>query len=140
MGSHGVAIGALLGSLLAAVPVAAREIVIANESISAPSISAGDLERVFLGKSTKIRGDRVEIAVLSEGVTHAEFLTSYLHKNPRQFLSHWRKMCFTGKGSMPVSFASERELAAYVRATPGAIGYIDSGTPHAAVKTLAVSP
>ena len=109
----GIWLRCLAGSLLlSAASAAAEEIVIANLSVGTEAIAAGELESIFLGKSTRIGGERVEIAVLSDGVTHADFLTSYVRKNPKQFLSHWRKICFTGKGSMPVTFVTEPELVA----------------------------
>jgi hypothetical protein len=39
---------------------------------------------------------------------------------------------------MPAAFATEAELVAFVAATPGAVGYIDSATPHEGVKEVAV--
>jgi ABC-type phosphate transport system substrate-binding protein len=131
-------LGAALLALLLAVPAVADQIVIANASVPVDTVEATNLERVFLGKSTRVDGQRVGIVVLSGGATHAGFLTSYLGKNPQQFLSHWRKLCFTGKGTMPSTCRTEEELVAYVTGTPGTIGYIDPATPHAGVKVLAV--
>ncbi len=130
----------LAGLMLSiAIPASAGQIVIANESVPVDAVGANNLERVFLGKSTKMEGAKVGIAVLAEGATHSEFLTSFLKKNPKQFLSHWRRICFSGKGTMPTTFTTEEELVAHVAATPGAIGYVDSDTPHAGVKVLLVS-
>ena len=49
-------------------------------------------------------------------------------------------MVFTGKGSLPRLFESEEELVQFVRNTPGAIGFIQSATPHDGVKTIAMTP
>lgn len=116
----------------------AGQIVIANESVAADSLPVENLERVFLGKSTKIDGERVGLVVLAGGATHNGFLTSYLKKSPKQFLSHWRKLCFTGQGTMPSTAESESDLVARVASTPGSIGYIDASTPHEGVKVLAI--
>ena len=40
---------------------------------------------------------------------------------------------------MPKSFASDREIVAYVSKTKGAIGYVDIGTPVEGVKILTIS-
>jgi ABC-type phosphate transport system substrate-binding protein len=58
---------------------------------------------------------------------------------PQQFTNHWRKIVFSGTGKEPRTFDSESELVAFVARTPGAIGYVDSSTPHARVKTLEVN-
>lgn len=124
--------------LLSAARANAGQIVIAHESVAADSLPVENLERVFLGKSTKLDGQRVGLVVLAGGATHDGFLTSYLKKSPKQFLSHWRKLCFTGQGTMPSTAGSESELVARVASTPGSIGYIDAGTPHDGVKVLAI--
>jgi ABC-type phosphate transport system substrate-binding protein len=116
----------------------AGQIVIANESVVADSLAMENLERVFLGRGMKVDGQRVGVVVLAGGETHQGFLASYLKKNPRQFLSHWRKLCFTGQGTMPSTARTESELVERVASTPGAIGYIDAGTPHDGVKVLAI--
>jgi hypothetical protein len=46
---------------------------------------------------------------------------------------------FTGKGSMPKSFASDAEILKYVAKTPGAIGYVSAGADAAGVKKIAVN-
>lgn len=126
-------------TVLFGVAAQAGEIVIVNESIAASSADAKTIQQVFLGRSTKIDGDRVGIAVLEGGATHAGFLTDIVKRNPKQFLSHWRRLCFSGKGTMPRTFFTEDALVAYVASTPGAIGYISDTTPHTDVKVLAIN-
>ena len=120
-------------------PVMAEEIIIANPAFDVESVDAKTLGRVFLGKTSRLEGEKVEVVVLQEGsATHANFLTSYVKRNPKQFLSHWRKLCFSGKGILPKAFETEEELVAHVAATPGAIGYISKSTPHEDVKVIRI--
>jgi hypothetical protein len=41
-------------------------------------------------------------------------------------MNYWRKMIFTGKGVMPISFDQETEAIDYIGRTEGAIGYVAS--------------
>ncbi|MBZ0267773.1 hypothetical protein K8I85_06425 [bacterium] len=127
----------LLAGALAA-PASAAQVVIANQSVPMDTVATESLRRVFLGTTTKVDGQKVGIAVLADGETHSGFLTSYLHRNPKQFLSHWRRICFSGKGTLPPTFQTEAELVAHVAATPGAIGYVDADTPLEGVKRITV--
>jgi ABC-type phosphate transport system substrate-binding protein len=45
---------------------------------------------------------------------------------------------FTGKGSMPKSFASDAEVVKYVSTTKGAIGYVSAAADVASAKKIAV--
>jgi hypothetical protein len=42
----------------------------------------------------------------------------------------------TGGGTSPKSFESEQELRAFVAATPGAVGFVDSANVDASVVVL----
>jgi ABC-type phosphate transport system substrate-binding protein len=39
---------------------------------------------------------------------------------------------------MPAAFDTEADVVTHVSRTPGAIGYIDDGTPHDEVKVISV--
>jgi len=117
----------------------AGEIVIANESVAVDAIDAETLKNVFLGKATKLDdGSKVVFAVQSSGATSEAFLKDQVGKSPSQFLSYWRKLAFSGKGSMPEEVGDDVGMVAYVKSTPGAIGYVSDGAALDGVKTLAV--
>ena len=50
----------------------------------------------------------------------------------------WKKLVFTGKGSMPESVNSEAELVALIAKTPGAIGYISADKVGDGIKAIPV--
>jgi ABC-type phosphate transport system substrate-binding protein len=52
--------------------------------------------------------------------------------------TYYRSLVFTGKGSMPKSFASEADVVAYVAKTKGAIGYVSAAANTADAKVLEV--
>jgi ABC-type phosphate transport system substrate-binding protein len=48
----------------------------------------------------------------------------------------WQKRVFAGRDTPPIEKASDDEVVAYVKATPGAIGYVAPGTALTGVKVL----
>jgi ABC-type phosphate transport system substrate-binding protein len=53
--------------------------------------------------------------------------------------AYWQQMIFGGKGVPPPEKSSDADVVAYVRDTPGAIGYVWSGTDVSGVKVVAVT-
>ena len=117
----------------------AQVVVIANNSVGAPSISQADLHDVFTGSASSFKGGgQVSPVLLKSGSAHEAFLDKYVGKSDAGFRAGWRSLLFSGQSTMPRTFDSDAEVVEYVAHTPGAIGYISSGSPHAGVKTLAV--
>ncbi len=113
--------------------------VIANSSVGASSVSAEELKGVFLGtKSSLSDGSHVEPVLLKSGAVHEAFLKDYVGKSDAALETYYRSLVFTGKGSMPKSFASEAEVVAFVEKTKGAIGYVSAATATASAKVLEV--
>ncbi|MGA2349573.1 MAG: hypothetical protein ABSF70_03995 [Terracidiphilus sp.] len=112
--------------------------VIANTSVSASSISAGDIKDVFLLDKDSLGGSHVEPVLARGGAAHEAFLKEYLGKNDTALQAFYRSLVFTGKASMPKSLPSDAEVVAYVAKTKGAVGYVSSGAPTEGVKTLQV--
>jgi ABC-type phosphate transport system substrate-binding protein len=133
----GALVLALIG--LAGQNAAAATVVIANEGVSADTIAKRELQKIFLGRSTQFGGQKLVVVTLGNGSSHEAFTQDYLQMTPQQFTNHWRKIVFSGTGKEPRAFDSEAELVAFVARTPGAIGYISSGTSHSGVKTLDVN-
>lgn len=120
-----------------AISAGAGEIVIGHPDLGLTSIKAETVKNVFLGKTTKLdNGVKVSFGILKEGPAHENFLGGVVGKTPSQFLSYWRKLAFSGKGTMPEEFESEDALVAYVKTTPGAIGYVSDSAATAGVAVL----
>lgn len=117
----------------------AQVTVIANNSVVASSISQTDLHDIFTGSASSIKGGgQVSPALLKSGPAHEAFLNKYVGKSDAAFRAAWRRLLFSGQSTMPKILDSDAEMVGYVASTPGAIGYIGSGSPHPGVKTLAV--
>jgi ABC-type phosphate transport system substrate-binding protein len=124
---------------LAVQPTAAADVVVvAHPGVAVSEVSAADLKEIFLGTKTAVGGSDVQPVLAESGAAHEAFLKSYVGKSEQALKVHFKSLVFTGKGSMPKSFASDAEIVKFVAATKGAIGYVSAGAEGAGVKTLAV--
>ncbi|MBD3221923.1 phosphate ABC transporter substrate-binding protein [bacterium] len=125
--------------MLAPLAVQAGVVVIANDSVPATSLSAGDLQSIFLGRqSSWSDGSAISPAVLGGGPVAEEFLKTYVKKSPSQFQAFWKKALFTGTGTPPEEVGSDAAMLEYVAATAGAIGFISDATAADGVEVLTV--
>jgi ABC-type phosphate transport system substrate-binding protein len=124
---------------LAAVAFAADVVIVANPSVKASEISAEELKLVFLGTKTALSdGSAVEPVLAQSGAIHEAFLKSYVGKSDAALRNYYKTLVFTGKGSMPKSFASDAEIVAFVAKTKGAIGYLGAPPTGGGVKRINV--
>ena len=103
--------------------------VIVHESNSQTSISKSALARMFL-KKTKKWPHGSEVSAIDQRATNAirdEFTTQIHGKRPSAILAFWQKMIFSGRETPLPEAASDREVVQYVRALPGAGGYVSTG-------------
>jgi hypothetical protein len=54
--------------------------------------------------------------------------------------NYWNQVIFSGLGVPPPVKASDPEVLAYVKANPGAVGYVSATAPITEVKVLRVEP
>ena len=128
---------AFMACLWSVQPLWAEPIVIANDSVSVSTIDDSTIQKIYLGKKSKWEdGTKIVPFALANGNVHEVFLNTYIKKSPSQFSTYWKQMIFSGKGVPPTAFGSEEEMVKYVSTTSGAIGYIDSATPHNDVRVL----
>lgn len=128
-------------SCLVFIPDASAEnvTIICNKSVPETNLSKSDLRNIFLGKKRGWEDDNpVTIVTLKEGEAHDRFCMKYTRKSSMQFKSYWRYMQFTGKGQIPKSCDSEKEMIDSVATTKGAIGYISSEQKPVNVKILSI--
>jgi len=129
--------------LLAAAPPAHAEgpgfQVIVHPSNPAESVSRRQLSDMFLKKLTHwpdgTTAEPVEPPEKSR--TRAYFLSDVMNGRSALALKmFWQKRVFSGRDTPPLEKASEEEVVAFVKATPGAIGYVAPTTPVVGVKVL----
>lgn len=134
---------ALLGLLLGAGHLAAQDSgfkVIVHSTNPASSMSAGDLSKIFLKKTTNWSDGRTATPVdLPErSGTRASFSRAVHDKSAEAIKAYWQQMVFSGRGVPPPQKASVREIVDYVQSNPGAVAYVPSGASVGSCKVLAV--
>lgn len=135
-----VIVAAMVAVMLVPVlSIAGDVLIIGNPSVTASFLSEKELSKIYLGKKTAWGdGTKIVFVIQKNSDTHKAFLKEYVHKSPSQFDRHWKKLVFTGKGSSPQAFDSEKALIKFVSDTKGAIGYVSTDSNLENVKTISV--
>lgn len=96
----------------------------AGEVIAHPSVSlnADEIRDVFLGE--KQFSGRLRLVPVDNGSLQAEFLSKVLQSDERKYAARWTRKSFREGLAAPAVKGSDAEVITFVRATPGAIGYI----------------
>ncbi|MFN4292101.1 MAG: phosphate ABC transporter substrate-binding protein [Permianibacter sp.] len=102
------------------------------------SLSAEDVQRLFLGKLKSFPGGGEATPVnQKEGQPAREqFNQAVLNKSESQLKAYWSQLVFTGKGTPPKELDNDDAIKALVASTPGAIGYIDAAKVDGSVKVV----
>lgn len=95
-------------------------------------LSLAAVREVYLGEQ-QLKGN-VELVPVNNAAAYAEFLAAVLQTDERQYRARWRRKSLRGGPASPVMLGSDAEVIAFVRATPGAVGYVR--TPVTGVKVL----
>ena len=136
---------AVVIALIATVPAAAANPgfkVVVNTSNPTTSISKEQLSRCFMKQTnTWINGATVTPVDLSANSSvRVEFSTTVHERDVNAVKSYWQRQIFSGRGVPPPEKASDEEVLAFVRANPGAVGYVSSDTPvGSGVKVLEIT-
>jgi len=73
-------------------------------------------------------GSPITVFVLpNNNPKHNLFVRSLLRLLPHQLKRNWDRLVYTGIGQAPIEVANEQQMIQQLRATPGSIGYINSG-------------
>jgi len=96
--------------------------VIAHSSVS---LDAEEIRELFLGEKQFV--GPLKLVPIDNSAIHHEFLAKILQTDARTYAARWTKKSFREGLVAPDVKGSDAEVTAFVRATPGAVGYI-SGT------------
>ncbi len=124
-----VAVATLLGSApLRAQEQAFRVIVHADNPIT--TMSGAAVSQLFLKASTEWDdGRRVSPVDQSQETPVRQAFSERIHgRSATAIGAYWRRQVFSGGNIPPVERASDRDVIAFVAATPGAIGYVNAST------------
>ena len=129
-----LAAAAVLGAALSLHAENAGMRVIVNAANSLNSMTRDEVSKMYLGKSTKWPDGTSAMPVDLAGKTPTRrlFSTEVLKKEIEAVESLWQQLIFSGKAIPPPTKPTEAEVVAYVKANPGAIGYVSYATDLAA--------
>lgn len=115
--------------------------VIVSRENKIASLSTDDLNRIFLGKKTLWEsGTRIVPAMPEEESPAGEtFLAGTLKKSVSQFRAYWKRLLFSGGGTVPKVFRSSSQLVDFVARQPGAIAVIEASAVDDRVRVLEIS-
>ena len=130
---------------IAALPMSAADPgfkVVVNASNTTTSISKEQLSRCFMKQTNRwISGDTVlPVDQLATSQVRVEFSSTILDRDVNAVKSYWQRQIFSGRGVPPPEKASDEEVLAFIRANPGAVGYVLSDAEvGAGIKILEVT-
>jgi ABC-type phosphate transport system substrate-binding protein len=137
---------ALAAAPILAPPVAAQGVdrslrVVVSKDNKLASLTTDDLNRIFLGKKTLWEsGTRIVPAMPEEESTAGEaFLSVTLKKSVSQFRAYWKRLLFSGGGTVPKVFRSNSQIIDFVARQPGAIAVVEAGAVDDRVRVLEIS-
>jgi len=114
-------------------------VLIVNKKNPLDKIPRNEARDIYLGKKAFWdSGARVRISTRSKGDVHDDFVRDLVHLSPQQFVTHWKRILFTGTGSVPTDLATDDDVKRWVADHPDGIGYIDRVQLDSSVKPLAV--
>ncbi|MGR5131095.1 phosphate ABC transporter substrate-binding protein [Vibrio alfacsensis] len=112
--------------------------VVVGNSAGVDSLSQAEVQKLFLGKSTKLsNGSNARIVELTDGAAgRIAFHEVATGRSEAQVQSGWSRLVFTGKAEAPIQVADYAAVISEVAANPNAIGYIDESALTGDVKVL----
>lgn len=113
--------------------------VIVNGSNPAQKVTRRQVSDFFLKKVTHWPdGTTVEpVEPPERSMARAYFLSDVMNgRSPLALKTFWQKRVFSGRDTPPIEKSSDEEVVAFVRANPGAIGYVSQTASTAGVKVL----
>lgn len=114
---------------------------IVNEANAVTEISKNDLSAIFLKTTTRWEdGTTIEPVDLNARSATRESFSQEVHgRGVGAIRSHWQQAAFSGAGTAPLERGSDEEVLAFVRANPGAIGYISESADASGVKIVTIN-
>lgn len=114
--------------------------VIVNSANSTSELPASVAAKIFLKETAKFpNGTGASPVDLGKGsATRAAFSKAVHGRAVSAIESYWQQQIFSGKEVPPATKGSDDEVVAYVKATPGGIGYVSAGASTAGVKVIDV--
>lgn len=114
---------------------AMAQVVIINAQNSTSTLSKGEVEQIFMGKSKSFPGGSPATPI-DNAAARDGFYKALTGKSSDQIKAYWAKLEFTGMGKTPSEAGSGKAVAEQVAKSPGAIGYVDKSEVTPGVKAV----
>jgi len=98
-------------------------VVIANKNV--PDMDTKTIAKVFTGKVIQVNSISVTPVNLVQNDIKNRFLQKFVGMNNEEYIAYWTVRQYIGKGTAPKDLSPVMALIAYIKQTPGAIGYIN---------------
>ena len=141
MGRWGTALLAVAGMLGLGSDLRAQDgfKIVVNQANPITSASKAQVSMFFLDRATWDNGQPVAAVDLPPASPVREAFSSDILSMPvSAVIARWRNASSLGRGDPPPSMATDREVLAYVRLKPGAIGYLSASTDTPGVKVISI--
>jgi ABC-type phosphate transport system substrate-binding protein len=105
--------------------------VVVNASNPLTSVEVADLAQLFLKHATRWVSGAAAVPVDQPGnaPVRDRFSRQVLNRPAVAMEAYWAKQLFSGQATPPLTKPSDREVLAYVRDNPGAVGYVSADAP-----------
>jgi ABC-type phosphate transport system substrate-binding protein len=134
-----VALALLVTAGSAAAEPAVTLVVVAHPEVGVTELHRAQLSRYFLKRTTQWPdGSTLRPVEPLDPRLRRAFAEQVHQRSPADIAAYWSALIFSGRELPPLEKATDADLVAWVRATPGAIGYIAAGADTAGVKVLPV--
>jgi hypothetical protein len=96
----------------------------AGEVVAHPSVNldAEEIRDLYLGEKQFV--GPIKLVPVDNSAVQQEFLSKVLQTDSRTYTARWTKKSFREGLIAPDVKGSDAEVAAFVRSTPGAVGYV----------------
>ena len=131
----------LVALVATAAPAMAQDFkVIVNGANSTSGLTADVAAKLFLKQSAKFpNGTAAQpVDLAKSSPVRAAFSKAVLNRPVPAVETYWQQQIFSGKDVPPAAKASDDDVIAYVKANPGAIGYVSASASTAGVKVVDV--
>ena len=136
-----IVVTAAAGVLAMAASASAQDAyrIIVNPSNPTTALTKAQVSNLFLRKTVAWEDGRPAAPVdQTDAAVREAFARDVLGMSATTAFSQAQQAAAAGRGEPPVSVASDREVLAFVRLKPGAIGYVSASAPVQGVKVVAL--
>lgn len=113
--------------------------IIVNPSNPTTALTKAQVSSLFLRRTVSWEDGRPAAPVdQTDAAVREAFARDVLGMSATSAFAQAQSAAASGRGEPPVSVASDREVLAFVRLKPGAIGYVSASAPVQGVKVLAL--